>query len=108
MELHISAVLRICFLFLLLALALLSAGRVFAVEPEIKIEGGTKSLRENILQQMRGLSVVQVKIYDLAGKTSSRRARDRGQTEAPTRVFSKQRHHARHRRARYAQPLHGS
>lgn len=52
MELHISAVLRICFLFLLLALALLSAGRVFAVEPEIKIEGGTKSLRENILQHL--------------------------------------------------------
>ncbi len=52
MELHTSAVLRICSLLFLLPLALLVAGPVLAAEPEIEIEGGTKTLRENIRQHL--------------------------------------------------------
>ncbi len=36
---------------------------------EIQNRRGTWLLREDILQQMRGLSIVKVKIYDLAGIT---------------------------------------
>ncbi len=51
MELHTSAVLRICSLIVLLP-ALLVAGPVLAAEPDIEITGGTKSLRENIRQHL--------------------------------------------------------
>ena len=51
MELQTSVVPRTCFYYLLFPLALV-AGSVLAAEPEIEIEGGTKTLRENIRQHL--------------------------------------------------------
>ena len=52
MELQTSVVLRICSRFIWLPLVLLVTGSVLAAEPEIEIEGGTKTLRENIRQHL--------------------------------------------------------